>query len=155
MKLLVGGFIALTLLGLYIYAVSRALMLVWYPGSGSLTSGDLLALTTIGGLVSALVIAELAITRPGDVPSVSVQAEPGRLSRAATTAAPWVIGLYMIIWAGVGVTAFVVGVMQHPGVVSSLTDLGQSWLGLAVASAYAYFGLNKDEPAPTPTPAEA
>jgi hypothetical protein len=151
MKLLVGGFVALTLLGLYIYAVSRALFLVWYGGP-ALTSGDVLALTTIGGLVSALVIAELAITRPGDMPTVSVQAEPGRLSRAATTAAPWVIGLYMIIWAGVGVTAFVVGVMQHPGVVSSLTDLGQSWLGLAVASAYAYFGLNKDEP-PKPVPA--
>ena len=151
MKLLVGGLIALTLLGLYVYAVSRALLLVWYPGSGSLTSGDLLALTTIGGLVSALVIAKLAVTAPGAVPTISTSAQPGRISHAATQAAPLVIGLYMIIWAAVGVTAFVVGVMQHPGQVQSLTDLGQSWLGLAVASAYAYFGLNKEESPPAET----
>jgi hypothetical protein len=31
--------------------------------------------------------------------------------------------------------------MNHPSVLPALTAVGQSWLGLAVASAYAYFGL--------------
>jgi hypothetical protein len=146
MKLLVGGLIALILLFLYVYSVVRAVILALSDAGGTLNSGELLALTTIGGLVSALVIAELAIMKPGETPAVHTLGASGEnLSRAAQKAAPWVVGLYMLVWTLLGLAAFIVGVMQFPGKVQPLTDLGQSWLGLAVAAGYAYFGLNKDE----------
>lgn len=49
--------------------------------------------------------------------------------------------LYLLIWVITGLAAFVVGSMQHDRVLQPLTDLGQSWLGLAVAAGYAYFGI--------------
>ncbi len=35
--------------------------------------------------------------------------------------------------------------MNHPDVLPALTNVGQSWLGLAVAAAYGYFGLSPNE----------
>lgn len=149
MKLLVGGLIAIVLLGLYVYSVIRAIMLALSPMGGRLNDGELLALTTIGGLVSALVIAELAVTKPGERPTVHMFGPPEtRFDDVLMKTAPWVSGLYMLVWTALGVAAFVIGVMQHPGKVQSLTDLGQAWLGLAVSAAYAYFGLNKDQDNP-------
>ena len=51
--------------------------------------------------------------------------------------------LYLLVWMGAGLWAFVVG-LQHPKELPALTNLGQSWLGLAVAAAYAYFGLRPE-----------
>lgn len=149
MKLLVGGLIALILLGLYVYSVVMAVLLALNPAGGQLNSGELLALTTIGGLVSALVIAELAISTPGEAPTVHAFGESDSgLSALVMKAAPSIAAIYMIVWTLVGVVAFVVGVMQYPNKVQPLTDLGQAWLGLAVAAAYAYFGLNKNQAQP-------
>lgn len=76
MKIAIGGLIAIILLGLYVYSVCLAILVVncasttgctSYPLS-SFTDGMVQALTLVGGLVSALVIAELAITKPGEAP---------------------------------------------------------------------------------------
>ena len=48
---------------------------------------------------------------------------------------------YLAVWIFTGLWAFIKGVMVHPKVLQPLTDLGQAWLGLAVASGYAYFGI--------------
>jgi hypothetical protein len=74
MKLLFGGFIAIILLILYEYAVYEAVMVVICldtPGcvrytADSFTPGFSHAMSLIGGLVSASVIAELAVTNPGE-----------------------------------------------------------------------------------------
>jgi hypothetical protein len=144
MKLFVGGMIALFLLGIYAYSVVEAIRLAYAPVPGDLNSGQLLALTTIGGLVSALVIAELAISKPGEIGAVAAfGSTDGFVGRAANTAAPFVVIAYILVWSALGAAAFIVGVMEFPGKVQSLTDFGQSWLGLAVAAGYAYFGLNR------------
>jgi hypothetical protein len=143
MKVIFGGLIAMALLGLYVYSVLVAIMLAQSSGGGALNSGIILCLTTIGGLVSALVIAELAITQPGAAPNVSNFGPARESSGRAATIIGWVSAAYVGVWILLGLAAFVVGVMIHPAKVQSLTDLGQSWLGLAVAAAYAYFGLNR------------
>ncbi len=97
------------------------------------------ALSLIGGLVSALVIAELAITEPGKAPVARVLDSDASVSAARFVKI--VTGIYLLVWVVAGLTAFVVGYLQHPGVLQPLTDLGQSWLGLAVAAGYAYFGI--------------
>lgn len=105
----------------------------------SFTNGMALALSLIGGLVSALVIAELAITRPGQ--ELLARAHAGTTSSTSSGIVRVLAVLYLVAWAVTGLAAFIVGTMQHPGVLQPLTDLGQAWLGLAVAAGYAYFGI--------------
>jgi hypothetical protein len=149
-KTLFGGVIAVILLGLYVYAVIAALVVTSCLSRGtdcnaynkdSFTSGMALTMATVGGLVSALVIAELAITKPGESPVARVlNVNPSENAKAIlkfTTIA------YLLVWTTFGLLAFIVGYLQHPGVLQPLTDLGQSWLGLAIAAAYAYLGINQ------------
>jgi hypothetical protein len=149
MKMFFGALIAVILLGLYVYSVIYAIVVVncvATPGcttrtTADVTDGMVTALTLIGGLVSALVIAELAITKPGEAPVARVldqnsSATTGKALKAVTLA-------YLLVWIAAGLAAFIVGYMQHPKVLQPLTDLGQSWLGLAVAAGYAYFGLRQ------------
>jgi hypothetical protein len=147
MKALFGGLIAIVLLGLYVYSVAMGILVVKCvatPGCtsrplSSFTDGMITALTLIGGLVSALVIAELAITRPGHTPGARTL--EGGTSTRVTNTVKIVTAVYLLVWVAAGLSAFVVGYMQHPKVLQPLTDLGQSWLGLAVAAAYVYFGI--------------
>jgi hypothetical protein len=76
MKLLFGGFIAIILLILYEYSVYEGVMVVTCLSTSgctqytadSFTPGFSHAMSLIGGLVAALVIAELAVTKPGEAP---------------------------------------------------------------------------------------
>jgi hypothetical protein len=147
MKLAFGGVISLILLALYVYSVWLAILVVnCVSGSGCtahplthFTDGMVQALTLIGGLVSALVIAELALTVPGEAPMA--RALDSSASSTKQTTLKVVTGLYLFVWLCAGLAAYFVGQMQHPKVLQPLTDLGQSWLGLAVAAGYAYFGI--------------
>lgn len=149
MKLLFGGAIAVILLILYEYAVYEALAVVMCENTSgctryttdSFTQGFAHAMSLIGGLVSALVIAELAVTKPGEAP---VARAIGGASAGPTLS--WtltiVTAVYLAVWVIAGLAAYVVGTMWYPGKLQPLTDLGQSWLGLAVAAAYSYFGIS-------------
>jgi hypothetical protein len=149
MKLLFGGFIAIILLILYEYAVYQGIVVVMCldtPGctqytADSFSSGFAHAMSLIGGLVSALVIAELAVTKPGETPVARVI---GGLSAGAVLNWTLIIVtmIYLVVWVVAGLAAYVVGTMWYPGKLQPLTDLGQSWLGLAVAAAYSYFGIS-------------
>ena len=95
--------------------------------------------TTISGLVSALVVATLTTTKPMENPSLM------RLFvvRDDRTQSKWVTGIvwaYLSVWGIVGLAALVVG-MLHPQVDQTLQDIGTTWFGLAVASTYAYLGI--------------
>lgn len=148
-KVIFGTVIAYLLLGLYVYSVNVAISVVNCVSRdgcttftiNNFTDGMVSALTTIGALVSALVITELAVTQPGDAPVVGAL---GTTSESLFTQSfvKLTTFVYLGIWLFTGLAAFVVGVMQHPKVLQPLTDLGQSWLGLAVAAGYAYFGVN-------------
>jgi hypothetical protein len=141
-----GGTIAVILLGIYVHLLRVAYLIVDCATQTGCTErtpadfNDVMAqtLSVIGGLVSALVIAELAITKPGETPgaralSVDASANAKNLLKVVTI-------VYVIVWLVAGLTAFITG-MYHPQVLPPLTSVGQSWLGLAVAAAYAYFGL--------------
>ena len=87
-----------------------------------------------------MVIAELAITKPGEAP-VARAFGPDATQRAISVLKV-VTGVYLLVWVLIGLATFVVGAMWYPGVLQPLTDVGLAWLGLAVAAAYAYFGIN-------------
>jgi hypothetical protein len=147
MRLLFGAVIAIVLLGLYAYSVFTATAVVncvETTGCAKLTLADFTdgmasTMTLIGGLVSALVIVELSVTQPGEPPVARALAD--NPTAKATMAVKVLTSLYLLAWIVTGLWALIVGVMQHPKVLQPLTDLGQAWLGLAVAAAYAYFGV--------------
>jgi len=146
MKAIFGGVIAVVLLGIYVHLLRVAYLIVDCEVKVGCTSpavtdfNDVMAqtLSVIGGLVSALVIAELAITQPGEAPVARVLSDDA--SKTAKSILKAVTVVYVLVWLAAGLTAFMKG-MYHPDVLPALTSVGQSWLGLAVAAAYAYFGL--------------
>lgn len=99
-------------------------------------------LTTVGGLVSALVISRLSIAMPGAMPGFGALED---MSERVRTASNVVAALYLLVWGMTGFAALVVGVMLYPNVIPTVSDLGSVWLGLAVAAGYAYFGLTPPE----------
>jgi hypothetical protein len=143
-----GGAIAGTLLILYAFALTYMSVLVFRAGlvrpdkAIDFSSGLVYVATTIGGLVSALVIAKLAITKPGENPGVMRVA-----ANADGEPNVWVTRLavaYLVIWLVVGLFALVIGVMLYPKVNQTLNDIGSTWFGLAIASGYAYFGIKPE-----------
>jgi hypothetical protein len=146
MQMLFGGFISVILLGLYIHLVRVAVKVVYCVAEAGCTAypvtyfneGMAQALSVIGGLVSALVIAQLAITKPGQAPGARVLVQGA--SPLAIRTVTIVSVFYVIVWVGAGCTAFIVG-LYHPKALPALTTLGQAWLGLAVSAAYAYLGI--------------
>lgn len=104
------------------------------------SEGTTFVVTTIGGLVSALVVSKLAITKPGDNPAIVRVTEAGgeMWARVSTT----LVLIYLIAWVITGAAALVFGVMLYSGANETLSDIGTTWLGLAVAAGYVYFGLD-------------
>ncbi|MEO9648766.1 MAG: hypothetical protein ABJE99_11280 [Roseobacter sp.] len=109
------------------------------PDTPLVQEGLIYVVTTVGGLVSALVIAVLSVTRPGGAPEMAGFSPTGRWTRRLTNG---VVSLYLILWLIAGLSALVYGVMWYPGILPTLGDIGTTWLGLAVSATYAYFGLN-------------
>lgn len=149
-KNIFGGVIAVILLGLYAYTVITALLVTTCVSKETacqsysekdFTSGMAATMAIVGGLVSALVIAELALTKPGEPPAARIlNANPSEQAKSILKAITFV---YLLAWTILGLVAFVIGFMQNPGILQPLTDAGQSWLGLAVAAAYAYLGIKQ------------
>ena len=139
-----GGALAFILLMLYAITVSYMILAVIGAGRTDpakaleFTGGLVFVVTTIGGLVSALVIAKLAVTQPGESPSIRRIPAGADGARNRDT---WLAMVYLGVWLIVGLGALVVGVMLYPDVNQTLHDIGTTWLGLGVASGYAYFGI--------------
>jgi hypothetical protein len=141
-RLNIGGVLAFTLLGLYIYAVIVSLAkAIACPNGSTCTLDDSVALLlqTIGALVSAVVVSELAVTKPGDAPGTGIAAA-SQLSPSATRSVKTLAFVYILCWLVAGVTLVVVGI-SHPGV-PQVNSAEKEWLGFAIASAYAYFGVS-------------
>lgn len=146
MQAIFGGTIAVILLGIYIHLIRVGWLVVdCLTTAGCRTydaahfnDGMAQVLAIVGGLVSALVIAELAVTRPGEAPGGRVLAEDA--TGRAKLILKAVSAVYVLVWIGAGLAAFFIG-LYHPKVLPPITSLGQAWLGLAVASSYAYFGI--------------
>lgn len=147
MKTVAGGLVAVVLLAFYAYLVFQAREVVECfalnecsgAAQSSFNQVKQQAMSVLGGLVSALIISELAITRTGEVPGSRALAPDA--SKRARNILKWVTGLYILVWLVTGASAFWTG-LNSPDVLPALTSVGQAWLGLSVASAYAYFGLS-------------
>jgi hypothetical protein len=133
MTRIVSGAIAVILLGLYGYAISR----IWRSPKDPPSEPISTILNLVGGLVSAAVIAVLAIT-----PNVTNPAEA--LLRAgspmAQTIVTYVVNAYVLGWLCCGV-ALLIRWVQVPDASPALSGAAKSWLGLAIAAAYAFLGL--------------
>ena len=141
-----GGLVAVALLALYAYLVWSAIAVVSCVSDETCTAlaatdfnnVKAQALSVVSGLVSALVISELALTKPGAPPGAKALGEAS--TRRARNVLRWVTALYIFVWLCVGGAALIAG-LNNPDALPALTSVGQSWFGLSVASAYAYFGL--------------
>ena len=154
-----GALLAFLLLALYCSSALYLIYEVYHTAAGGKvekTDGYIYVLTTVGGLVSALVIAQLSVTKPGSTPTIAGSKPKSTLGIYATNT---MVTIYLLAWVFTGLAALVVGVMINPDVNKTISDLGTTWLGLAVSAAYAYFGIQpsetKDETHdPKPKPAE-
>ena len=97
--------------------------------------------TTIGGLISALVIAHLGASRAGGNGDglMLLTTGDGKLPRLMTI----LTIVYLVTWILMGVFSLYVGALNHPDINPHVTDFGMIWLGLAVSAAYAYFQINQ------------
>lgn len=148
-KLVFGGLVAIILLGLYGYATVYSILAAQCIGGGACTEyskdlndGVVTILSLVGGLVSALVIAQLAVTEPGAPPGaglLNTESITETLKKTVTI----VSIAYVAVWLACGLASVVQGYLRYPNVVPQLTASAKSWLGLAVAAAYSYLGLKR------------
>jgi len=151
MKELFSAAVTFMLLIVFAYLVVRGVLIARCMANVECTAlgtedftdrmGTTLAL--ISGLISALVVAELSVTRTGEVPGARLVA-PELLERHRLPL-QIVTGLYLCVWLLGGVLAFFFGFLlaDEKSTLQPLADLGQSWLGVAVGAGYAYFGVNR------------
>lgn len=147
--LIFGALLACALLAIYLGSILWMAWGLWSTCQGAstpcvaggikLNDGFQFVFTTVGGLVAALVVAQLSVTRPGDAPTIGNFKAETDIGRRRTEQ---VVGAYLLAWMLCGFIALVVGVMFYNKVNSTLSDAGTSWLGMAVSAAYAYFGIN-------------
>jgi len=132
MKILMA-LLAVTFLIAYVLFIVIA---VFYPTSFNAEMAT--ALATIGGLVSALVVAELAVTGRGEVPVARV------LGNGATDDAPrtrkTLSILYLAVWVVCGALCWIYGLV-NTGASEVVANVGSAWFGTALAAIYAYFQI--------------
>lgn len=94
-------------------------------------------LNLVGGLVSALVVAELAITQPGEFPSAQIvrrrSTKPG-IAKIVSTG-------FIVVWLLGGAVAVLMYLLYPNAIPTTLSEFAKAWLGLALASAYSYLGI--------------
>lgn len=142
-RLVVGAIIAALFLGLFGYVLIQAILYAQGLAPKGPSDEAYYIMNIVGGLVSAVVVAELAITATSDAPAGQLFAP--RTAVAATDAAaagPRRLAiLYVFVWLALGVAALVFGLMEYKVKVPPLIEFAKTWLGFAIAAAYAYFGL--------------
>ena len=106
-RALFGATIAIVLLGVYAYAVIEAIRVALSETPEFFGNGFSYTLETVGGLVSALVVVDLAITKPGDPIGIrSTNAGTDGIATAAGKRAAAIIGtVYVLVWILLGLAA--------------------------------------------------
>jgi hypothetical protein len=136
-RLFVGGILSGALLALYGYVLVLAILYAIDARKTEPTAGAYWILHAIGGLVSALVAAQLAVAGgTGKASNLFVLGNVPAEGGAATLAL-----IYLGVWLILGLAAVVCGLVQYKREVPPLADFAKAWIGLALAAAYAYFGV--------------
>jgi len=144
-KLLFGAIIVGILLAIYVYTMGYLILSVINNAKElapevKLSNEFIMVLTTVSGLVSALVISELTTTRiVGETSATRLLQEDA--SNIKKSAAHYLTYIYIWIWIIIGAGAFIVGVLLYPEMSGTLKDSGTTWFGLLVAIGYSYFGI--------------
>ncbi|VAW81678.1 hypothetical protein MNBD_GAMMA12-731 [hydrothermal vent metagenome] len=152
MKNVFGGTIALIILAIYSYLIYKGIGIINCGADSQCQSSSAIefnqgmtqALSVISGLISALVIAVMARAEPGNPVSEQLfrlNLTHDQISEIFVKVITW---LYLVVWVGTGFWVFMKG-LEFPKVFPAMTNLGQTWFGLAIASAYAYFGLRQPQ----------
>ncbi len=142
-RFIIGGIIAYILLALYsgiaFYTIIKVIECSKTASCSvvNLHHGMVYVLTTVDGLVSALVVSRMTITVPGTDPAVFRY-----LGENQPMIISFVVWCYLIIWTVTGLAALITGVIIFPETCKTLSDFGTTWLGLAVAAGYAYFNID-------------
>lgn len=145
-RLVAGGLLVISLLGLYLWAVIYAML---YAGTCQATGTPpqctppitdffVYFLQTVGALVSAVVVSELAVTSPGDTPGMRIAAAGSGVPAGTVKT---LASLYVLAWFVSGL-ALVVWVWGLHDTVPAATAAAKEWLGYAIAAGYAYFGVS-------------
>jgi len=149
---LVAEFIPIILLGIYVFAIGTAIWSTFLAVNLCHTNaacaqnfharrieGINVILNVVGGLVSALVVAELAITQPGQLPSAQILRK--RVSKSAKQVMTVVSLGFIIVWLVCGAASLIIYVLYPNAIPAALSEFAKAWLGLALASAYSYLGI--------------
>ncbi|HNX67182.1 MAG TPA: hypothetical protein PKH02_09890 [Bacteroidales bacterium] len=140
------GIIACLMLVIYVLALGNIILSVlnWDPQSGEFSAKENLVwvVNLLGGIVSAVVIGNLAISDPGVTPTMQVM----EMSKDyGTKVMQTVVWIYIGVWLLIGLAAFYVGVIKCPDVYGTLNDMGKSWLGVVVGALVAWFGIKENK----------
>jgi hypothetical protein len=143
-KEILFGVIACLLLLIYIFTLGEIILSVykWDPKAGEFISNvnAVWVVNLIGGIVSAVVIGNLAISNPGETPVSQVSEIAEAYGKSLMKTVVWI---YIIAWLLIGLGSFYVGVIKCPDVYNTLNEIGKSWLGILVGAVYAWFGIKK------------
>ena len=153
MKFTFGALISVVLLGIYVYLVNYGLLIIECetnlpcdePKTTQFNQNMQAALAQIGGLISALIVAELGVTKPGEYPLARLVTFGNEINPIWSRVLKVVVVVYIAAWLYYGAKVFVVASLWNPDILPPLTDLGQAWLGIAVGAGYAYLGINRDK----------
>lgn len=152
MKAIFSSLVVSVLLVIYVWLIWRGLNVIACiedSGCAALSQTDFndrmaSSLALVNGLVSALVVSELAVTEPGKVPLAPFATQ--EMIQKIGKPVKLLAGLYLIVWLVAGLAAFFLGYLfADPDSLPPLSAIGQAWLGVAVGAAYAYFQINKKE----------
>lgn len=154
-KLVFGGLIATVLLGLYIWSLITTATAA--RTGGAITADISFLLSSVGGLITATVLAVLGATQPGDLPAGKTFGKG--LSGMARSAAAYMPAAYILVWIVCGVITVLYGFhMIFPAAepvkisandieaAGALNASAKAWLGSAIVAAYAYFGITPEQP---------
>ena len=143
-KEILMGAIACLLLLIYLITLGSLILAVlkWEPGTGSYLPGvnAVWVINLLGGLVSGVVIGNLALADSGSTPLNQVKILAQDYGKTLMQMVVWT---YIIVWLLIGFSSFYIGVIRCPDVSVTLNEIGKSWLGILVGAAYAWFGIKK------------
>jgi hypothetical protein len=144
---IVNGVIAIILLLIYMFTLGFMILTVfkWSPADGDLVFNNniIWVVNVVGGLVAGVIIANLALSKPGETPVSQVREISKEYGKRFMKTVIWI---YIAVWLLIGTGAFVVGVILRPEVNDTLNEIGKYWLGILLGSAYAWFGIKLNQP---------
>jgi hypothetical protein len=148
---ILNGIIAIVLLLIYSFTLGHMILKVmnWDMADGNLIFNNniIWVANVVGGLIAGVIIANLALSKPGETPVTQVREISRQYGQKLLKTVIW---SYITVWLLIGTAAFLVGVILFPEINNTLNEIGKYWLGILLGSAYAWFGIKLNQTASNP-----